>query len=191
MKYLRTFIALPLKVEDDFLLARSALMEKLAGERISWVEPLRFHVTIRFLGSTPPDLVTLIGKSLKEKLEVPQRTHIDFAGAGSFGPGKKPRVVWVGFKNSLFMEGLKVGVDGVLEKCGVNPDKQPFRAHLTLGRIRGLKDLKTYYRLIDSMKEQFYGRVLADRLVYYRSDLKSGGPEYTVLEEVLFPDQPF
>lgn len=102
---------------------------------------------------------------------------------------KRPRVAWVGFEDSSFFEGLKEDLDAVLASCGIFPSDQTFRPHLTLGRVRGLKDLKGYYRTIDSMKGSFSGKVLADRLVYYRSELGSEGPLYTPLEEVLFSGQ--
>lgn len=92
MEKYRTFIAVPLRVGEEFLHARAALMERLSGDRISWVNPERYHVTLKFLGDT-----------------------------------------------SLF-ENLKKEVDCALESFGIPPVDQPFRAHLTLGRIRSLKD---------------------------------------------------
>jgi len=50
-------------------------------------------------------------------------------------------------------------------------------------------DLSGYYSVIDSMKDQFYGKVAADRLVFYRSELRPDGPVYIPIEAVLFTDQ--
>ena len=66
MKYLRTFIALPLKVNNHFLKSREEMMQKLVDERISWVDPERYHVTIRFLGDTPPEELEMLRQSMKE-----------------------------------------------------------------------------------------------------------------------------
>lgn len=189
MKSLRTFIAVPIKVGNHFLLARREVMRSLAMERITWVEPERYHVTIRFLGDTTAGMVERIRFSMRKKLGRQAKADIELGDLGSFGPLKKPRVAWVGFEESCFFEGLKEEVDAVLASCGVLPSDHAFRAHLTLGRVRGLKDLKGYYRTIASMKGNFSGKVLADRLVYYKSELCSEGPLYTPLEEVLFSGQ--
>ena len=191
MKYLRTFIALPLKVNNHFLLARDEMMDKLAAERISWVDPDRYHVTIRFLGNTAPGLLNEVRDSLSRRVEIPAKTMVHLSKVGSFGPRKKPRVVWIGFEDPMVFDFLRTEVDKALENCGLMADPQAFRAHLTLGRIRALKNLPGYYRVIESMQDQFSGDILADRLVYYKSELGSKGPLYTVLEEYLFRDQPF
>lgn len=189
MNSLRTFIAVPIKVENHFLHARGELMKSLASERITWVEPERYHVTISFLGDTTVGMVEKIRFSMREMPYRQSTTDVKLGDLGSFGPMKRPRVAWVGFEDSSFFEALKEEVDAALTSCGILSSEQAFRAHLTLGRVRGLKDLKGYYRTIDSMKGSFSGKVLADRLVYYRSELGSKGPTYTPLEEVLFSGQ--
>ena len=190
MKYLRTFIAVPINLENHFLAARAELMERLSNERISWVDPERYHITIRFLGDTPPDLLESIRISMRTSIRVPHKDMLEMGAVGSFGPMKKPRVVWLGFKDSTKFDLLREEVDKALAACGIPGTDQAFRAHLTLGRIRGLKDVKGYYRVIDSMKDRFRGEILVDRLVFYKSELSSQGPLYTPLEELLFTDQP-
>ncbi|MCP4313697.1 MAG: RNA 2',3'-cyclic phosphodiesterase [Bacteroidetes bacterium] len=189
MEICRTFIGVPLRVGDEFLRAREALMERLAGERISWVDPERYHVTIRFIGDTLPESFEAIRSALRKRVGIPCISMLNLHRAGSFGPRKKPRVVWVGFEKALLFEILKNEVDDALDSCGIPPVDQPFRAHLTLGRVRSLKDLSAYYSAIDSMKSLFSGKVSADRLVFYRSDLGPGGPVYTPLEEIIFSNQ--
>lgn len=190
MKYLRTFIAVPVKLGNHFTAARAELMEGLSQERISWVNPERYHITIRFLGDTPPDLLESIRVSMRTNIELPQKTLLQVGNAGSFGPMKKPRVIWLGFKDSTVFDMLREDVDQALAACGIPGTDQAFRAHLTLGRIRGLKDRNEYYRLMDSMKSRFSGEILINQLVLYKSELESQGPVYTPLEELLFKDQP-
>ena len=185
MEFYRTFIALPLKVGLEVQQVLETLKRSLEGERISWVDPSRFHLTLRFLGDTPMEQVKMIGEKLRKEVNSPP-LHIKFSSVGSFGPKKRPRVVWIGMESPEQIYQLYDQTGKLLENCGIPPAHQPFRPHLTLGRIRSLKDLNNYYRIIDSLDHQPLGGLKVDRLVYYRSVLGAGGPVYTPLYQVMF-----
>ncbi|MEN8230718.1 MAG: RNA 2',3'-cyclic phosphodiesterase [Bacteroidota bacterium] len=188
MKSYRTFIGLPVKVSERFLEARQELMESLSGERISWVDPDRYHITLRFIGKTDINAIDQIGKALGEKVNIPQRSHVSLTQTGSFGPRKKPRVIWIGLEHTTIFESLKDDVDRVLQSCGIPSVDGPFRAHLTLGRVRSLKDLNGYYETVSKMEDRFKEFILLDKLVFYRSELGNGGPVYIPLCQMEFQD---
>lgn len=188
-QYYRTFIGVPVRVNEEFLRSLKELRSLLDGERISWVSPDRYHITIRFIGDTEIGEVHNIAMSLEDYLEVPGKTEIKLDRLGSFGPRRSPRVIWVGFKDTGIFELLKARVDTILETRGITHDPQPFRSHLTLGRVRSLQDRQRFYNAIDRMEESFSQNVLTDRLVFYRSELGKGGPVYTILAEKEFLDQ--
>ncbi len=185
-QYYRTFIAAPLRVEGQFLQARQDLITVLKKERISWTNPEQYHITLRFIGDTELVDIKKIGDALHAGIHVPERISLNIDGLASFGPRKRPRVIWVGFEETDFLESLKREVDAVLEKCGIPAREQPFRAHLTLGRVRSLKNLPEYYLTMEEMKHQFHGTVLFEKLVFFRSILGPRGPEYQVLNELRF-----
>ena len=185
-QYYRTFIGLPLHVEHPFLQARDRLIEILKDERISWTNPQQYHVTLRFIGDTERSAVKHIGQAMRDGVPVPRQINLEITGLASFGPRKRPRVIWVGFENSSFFSLLKQQVDQSLEICGIPLEDKPFRAHLTLGRVRNLKNVERYYRTIEEMNQYFKGSVRFDSLVFFRSILRSHGPEYQVLKEMPF-----
>lgn len=187
-QYYRTFIGIPVHVGDAFLSAREELIAALNMERISWVDPERYHVTLRFIGETERRQVDIIGNILRERLSVPGITEYGISNPGLFGPEKKPRVVWVGFKENNIFSQLRKSVEQVLYECGLPKLEQPFRAHLTLGRIRSVRDLSHLYNTMEQFRDRFYGSVVLDRVVFYRSELLPDGPVYTPLEEVFFGD---
>ena len=184
--YYRTFLALPVQVGADLLALRQSLMGDLEGERISWVEPGRFHVTHRFLGDTRLSDVSKISAALKQGGFHFDAQEVPVTGVGSFGPRKKPRVIWIGFGRAEWFAGLKEGVDILLEEQGIPKENQPFTAHLTLGRIRGLHNISRYYEIMEGVKDPSCEPLWFDRLVFYQSILGSGGPEYRKLEEIRF-----
>lgn len=185
-KYLRTFIGLPLLVDPGFLRARRKLMNALEGERISWTNPDLFHVTLRFIGNTEQSSIRRIGGALHAGVNVPGPTCVNMGNLGSFGPRKRPRVIWTGFEETEFIESLKLEVDRALELCGIPRSEQEFRAHLTLGRVRSLQDLQRYYMRIEEMEKDFVSPVVFEKLVFFRSVPGSKGPEYQVLDEIHF-----
>jgi len=185
-QYFRTFIGLPLQVEEPFLQARYKLIAALKEERISWTNPDQYHVTLRFIGDTEPRAIIKIGSALHTGISIPERTMLEIDRLDSFGPRKRPRVIWVGFEESAFFDSLKLEVDRALELSGIPAVEQPFRAHLTLGRVRSLQNVQRYFEIVGEMNQQFSGRVVFEKLVFFRSILGPGGPEYRVLDEIPF-----
>jgi 2'-5' RNA ligase len=187
--YYRTFIGLPLQVNDQFLKSREELISMLSGERISWVHPSRYHITLRFIGETGVSEIRRISGALKEAVEVPGKQYLRLDRLGSFGNRNQPRVLWVGFEDTQLFVAMKTMTDTALGICNIAPDEQPFSPHLTLGRIRNRVNLPVFNPSIESMKERFREEVFVDRLVFYRSEPGPKGPVYTPLSTLMFGDQ--
>jgi 2'-5' RNA ligase len=107
---------------------------------------------------------------------------------GSFGPRRRPRVLWIGFEHSEPVSRLYAETDRILTGCGFPHAEQAFRPHLTLGRVRSLNDTDIYYRIIESLRERELGEVKVDRLICFKSVLGSGGADHTPLYQVMFTD---
>ncbi|MEN8201862.1 MAG: RNA 2',3'-cyclic phosphodiesterase [Bacteroidota bacterium] len=185
-QYYRTFIGIPIRPGPELLSLRSELMASFSRERISWVQPELFHVTLRFIGDTPVSALENIRELLRKRVQVPKTAELELEGVGSFGPRKKPRVIWVGFKEPDLFETVKGEVDRALETCGIQREDFPFSPHLTLGRVRSLKYPDVYYESIRNISPSLKETVQIDRMVYYRSELGREGPKYTGLEEYMF-----
>jgi 2'-5' RNA ligase len=185
-QYYRTFVGVPVKPGPGMLALRSELMASLSGERISWVTPELYHVTLRFIGDTSTSAIEAIRTSLKHNLLLPKAIEIDLKGVGSFGPRKRPRVIWLGFKEVELFKTLKRQVDRALESSGIQQEEHPYNPHLTLGRVRSLKDPEAYYGCIDRLAETELEPALIDSVVYYRSMLGPEGPRYTNLDKYNF-----
>jgi 2'-5' RNA ligase len=186
MQYYRTFIALPLKAGQDLLALRSEIMSTLADERISWVDPGNFHITLRFLGDTGPDDVKKISEVIKSKTLRRNARNIPVTGVESFGPARMPRVIWAAFSQDTWFREIKTDLDNCLESLGLPPQSQKFTAHLTLGRIRSLKNVSLYHAYMQEIKARACDAVAIDRIVYYRSILGPKAPEYVKLSECIF-----
>ena len=126
---LRTFVALELPAEVKEAVA--ALQDRrLPGVR--WVEPEGVHVTLKFLGPTPEDAVARIGEALARAAAGRGPLRLTTTGIGRF-----PRALWLGLGGDV--EGLialRDAVEREMSPLGWPTDDRPFRAHLTLGRLR-------------------------------------------------------
>lgn len=184
--YYRTFFAIPVQVGADLLEVRKEIMSALKGERISWVLPDMFHITLRFLGDTRVKDVGEITGALRQVDRWPDAFSVPVKSVDSFGPRAHPRVIWAGFGGEERFGQMKEALDTMLADFGMPTVNQPFTAHLTLGRIRSLEDASGYYEIISELKGRVFDPVYIDRLVYYRSVLGSGAPVYSELGKVLF-----
>jgi 2'-5' RNA ligase len=183
--FFRTFIALPVRAGKEFLQLTEGLKQALSDERISWVRPENYHFTLRFLGNTPPDQVVKIGEALRTGVQS-SAFRLRMTRPSSFGPRQRPRVLYVGVLPSPELEKVQIRVEQIMKECGWPPSDQPFRAHLTLGRVRSLNNLAAYEDALHRYGTTDPGTLIVDRLVYFRSILGSGGPVYSKITAVEF-----
>ena len=77
---------------------------------------------------------------------------------------------------------LAGAVNEGLRDAGFGPDDRPFRAHLTLARVReGARGLEA---VRDAVLPEPPPRALLDRVAVMKSDLHPSGSRYTALQEV-------
>ena len=145
-------------VLDDLIFLYLTIYGKLA---VIYMESQYYRT---FIGETKLSDVKENGNVLLAGVHIPEKILQEFSLLGSFGPGKKPRVVWAGFEQRRFFSLLKSDVD----------------------RIRSLQNLPRFYNTMDEMRKCFQSKVLFDKLVFYQSILGPHGPEYQVLKELLF-----
>lgn len=106
------------------------------GARVSWVRPDNMHLTLRFLGETPEPRVPGLIEAFAAPLATPA-FELRFAGVGTFPPRGPARVIWLGItEGHEALAGVHAEVEGRLAALGFDREERPFRAHLTLGRVR-------------------------------------------------------
>lgn len=174
---MRLFVALP--VGGD---ARAELERKLAACKqkdwpVKWVGEGGLHVTLKFLGEVEAERLPAIGAAL------------EVAGCGTpvlpFAPGElgafpslaRARVLWAGYHSEPALELLVHRVEQATEPLGFPGEGRPFRAHVTLGRVReGARLPREGLEALE--KEVLTAGFVADRLVLYQSRPGSAGSTY-------------
>jgi 2'-5' RNA ligase len=186
MAKVRLFFALdtPGRIRARITPLRQALQD--SGADVKWEPPEKLHCTVRFLGDTNPDLLDL----LKEKASTLAATTpvllIRYSGLGCFPSLQDPRVVWVGMEDPEgTLAALHRTLDSALTILGIEPERQAFHPHLTLGRIRGRRNLGHLIRLLESLTLENEPAPLTE-LLLVKSDLHPSGSVYTTLQAFPF-----
>jgi 2'-5' RNA ligase len=102
---------------------------------------------------------------------------------GGFPDTTHPRVVWIGTSESPHIVRLQSEVEEVCTSFGFVKDDRPFHAHITLGRVKGNRNLE---RLTASLKSITFEPLTArcTQVHVMRSDLKPTGSLYTLLNSI-------
>lgn len=181
---LRLFVALAIgqEVKDSLAAAQQRLAR--TGAHVKWVRPGSIHLTLKFIGNADPDQVEPIGLALAEAAAGVKPFEIEVRGVGLFPDRRKPRVAWAGLTGDIgIVSRLVERLDEHLFGLGFPAEKRPFRAHLTLGRIRSDRNLGGLLAALDKLQDHSFGTIAADRLILFRSQLLPDGAIYTRLVE--------
>lgn len=180
---LRTFIAVKIEPQTPLIELFNHFKNEFDGEKIRWVQPGNLHLTLRFLGDTTPGQFEQVKSGLEEVARDFNPFEFSLKGTGFFKRNRQPKVLFVKIEEAELLKQLatrieeKVVAIGFEEERGVNP-------HLTLGRIKFLRNKARFYKTIDSFSEKYIQKVKINEIIYYQSILKSHGPEYKSIIKV-------
>lgn len=172
---LRTFVALPFAETDLARLA--ALVESLRSEVLGlrWTRPEGLHVTLRFLGSSSPEALESLGRSLGRETAKARPSSVRVSRLGLFPDRGKARVLWLGVELPRPLVDLQEACEAAARAAGFAAEPRPFVPHVTLGRWREPARRP-------ELRPADLGEMRVDRLVLFRSDQRGGGAVYTPLQ---------
>ena len=177
----RIFVALKIEPGDDLLEMVSSLKTALINEKIKWVDPGNIHLTLAFLGDTEDERINIADIALRQKCTGFGEFEFDLNGTGVFKNFREPRVIWTGIERGEKLISLNDIVNKGLTDCGFRLEERPFKPHITLGRVKFIKD----YRLLEFSLERYRGihfqKVNISEIILFESILNPSGPVYKPL----------
>lgn len=172
---MRCFISVDLNEDiKDYLFE---LQKRIKYAKIKWVAKKNLHLTIKFLGGLNKDKLNFV----KEKLNGIKfnKFKVKLNNIGVFPDEKFIRIVWIGLNPEDKLKKLQQEVDG--ELLEMFPDEQKFISHLTLGRVKIIKDKKKFIESLKDIKvEKKEFEINSFNLM--KSVLSKDGPRYEILE---------
>lgn len=175
----RVFIAVDLtdQLKEPIIRMQRELME--SGVDMKPVEPENLHITLRFIGEISRDLVEEVKRRLAT-VRYGQFT-IHMRGVGAFPNIERPRVIWVGIEEGA--KDLANLHDMVMRLTGDigERDERDFVPHLTVARVKYVRNRDKYLEVIRKYSEVDFGRQVVDSVRLKRSVLTPRGPIYSDL----------
>jgi 2'-5' RNA ligase len=132
----RLFIAANFDAQLRAVLHQQATPLRAAAPDISWVPSERLHSTLKFLGEQNQELLPRLTKAIGELVVALQPIDLSVGAYGAFPNFRRARVVWRGIEPVAQLAALASGIDEVCSTFGVAREERPYRAHVTLGRVK-------------------------------------------------------
>ena len=158
---------------------------------VRWTEPRNLHLTLQFLGERSADTAAAVAVALGAAGSRPP-FRAALGPAGLFPAHGPPRVLWLGIgEGGAELAVLRQAVGRCLAPLGCPPDGRPYRAHLTVGRLRpgrppARRALEAELGAIVPPPTAW----LVDRVVLVESRLSAAGAEYRIVSEVTLGGPP-
>lgn len=150
------------------------------GERISWAQPEKIHLTLKFLGDVDSQQIEQITQILSNIAADKRGFEIAFDRLGAFPDFHRPRIFWVGASElPPVLTALVAELETTLSTLGFQKEKRAYTPHLTLGRVKGAPCPETAAFLKDFQLER--QSVHCSEIVLMQSDLQPSGAVYTPL----------
>ncbi len=183
---MRTFIAIKINPELLLLDKIDKLKKDLANEPIKWVEKQNLHITLKFLGETSEEKSLYIKDILMNFAGKQYPVSVFPAGIACFKSRGMPKVLFVNFKNGESLQQLADSIDDLLLPLGFEKEKRPFKPHLTIARIKFLKNKKAFFEAVSHLQDISLQPSIISEIIFYQSLLKPEGPVYLELGKYSF-----
>jgi 2'-5' RNA ligase len=117
--------------------ARHLLDAELA---IRWIPPENLHLTLWFIGEVAEPRAAAIQSAIAQPFDLPP-FDLRLKGLGAFPKSGAPRVLWIGVEQGAdALRAIHAQLAVRLRPLGIEPERRPFAAHMTLGRVKGARE---------------------------------------------------
>jgi len=173
---MRTFISIePPKEIRDYLFDIQKKL-KSSSAKVKWIAKKHQHITLLFIGEVDENKLQQIKKRLS-KIKF-NKFELNLDKIGVFPDENNIRIIWAGLNPRNKVIELQQKIDSeLLDIIKINTE---FKAHLTLGRVKLVKNKEKFKEKLNLEIEKKKFEVTEFKLI--KSELTKDGPKYTGLE---------
>ncbi len=192
-KPVRAFIAVELPDDIKERIASLAGELDIAGIPVKPVRRENLHITLKFLGQSPPEELEKAKAACSACAEGAKPFPLALRGVGAFPSAERPSVLWAGAHDETgSLASLAKELQWRLLETGREKEQRIFHPHATAARIK--KSIKSAERKIirqwlEENRDADFGLIEVRRLSLLASRLSSEGPSYSLLAGFDFPDR--
>ncbi|MDP2741675.1 MAG: RNA 2',3'-cyclic phosphodiesterase [bacterium] len=187
----RIFIAINLP--EDIRKKLVSYQKKWPEITAKWVSSDNVHITLEFLGYITDQELGEVCMITKEVVKKYKSFSINLNKI-CYGPlklllGKSPKMIWAIGEEVKGLANLKNDLEkSLLEAVHFAPENRKFIPHITLARINEWEWKKIEPEERPEVDENMDLIFSVESVEVMESELKRGGPQYTILESFLFPE---
>lgn len=160
-----------------------ALRARPGGDRVRWVREENLHVTLRFLGDVDAGRVPGLLREVDAHTAGIEPFELRLGAVHPFPSPRRPRVIVLDVLPPDPIRALAAAIERGVVAAGLPREERPFRAHLTLGRLRPRQRQRAPdVTAADTPDAEAFPVTEA---VLFHSDLHARGARYTPLGHVL------
>jgi len=180
----RAFFAVDLKDEEIKKKVTEIQAElTLPDTRIAFVVPENLHFTMKFLGNVEEKIIPEI-QTAAEKIKF-SSFNLELIGLGCLPNFSYINAIYVGVTNGFAeLAAVASKIEGLSGQFNFKKEKRPFRAHLTIGRVKRIRDKNPLISKLKENEKTEFGNIVINSFKLKKSDRTPQGPIYTDLFEV-------
>ncbi len=177
-------IELPSAVKTQVGNLISNLKKKAKTKAIRWAKPENLHITLQFLPEVRANDIERLIKEVRSKLEnFSVSTRVDLENLQIFPNPFRPRVIVLTVTQQSFLAELSALIGRGIVNAAYEIENRPFKAHLTLGRIKHVQD--TNLSFLNECKPQAITGMEIGEVVLFRSEPRPDGSSYIPMERII------
>lgn len=182
---MRLFVAVAIPVAQKSELSAS-LLKASSFRPVRWLDDSSFHLTLKFLGKTDESQLPALDTALIRAAAAGRPFHLNLCQGGVFPRASSPRIFWIGVRGETgALKSLAGAVETSIKGMGFPFEERAYKAHLTVGRIRGpvkgadgMKLSRQFCTLFSSFQSTEF---LVNAFSLYQSKLNPQGANYRIL----------
>ena len=181
---MRAFLAIPTDAAWSESTARFTAPLRTSLPAASWTRAEAWHLTLRFFADLSPEAVDRFVDAVAPAAAASAAGELDPGGGLAFPDPRRARVLGIGFRPGAAMESLLSlarAAERAARRAGAPAEERPFRAHVTLARLRQPWPRGAVDRFLEAAVAWPFPAWKLERCVLFESQLLPEGARHTPL----------